>query len=907
MPLVPDFAPNVRQAPPPMPGLPEGISIVVDDPNQGDVHETGENGEVLRIAHPDGSITIATDGKPIIDEERKKRVKWFGNLAEVIEGSELARISDDLLRGIEADNESRADWLEERANGLKLLGLKIELPGIQGAADGAPVEGMSKVRHPLLQEAVLRFQANARAELLPTDGPVKIRNDNNNADLREDQAGNALEKDLNHYLTVTASEYYPDTDRMLLMLGFGGTAFKKVYFCPLRNRPVSESVDAEDLIVNNNATDLRNAKRVTHRVYMQPNVVRRLQILKVYRDVDLSQAKQPSYDAAQQQKKAQQGLKDSMLRPEDRDREIYECYCELDIKGFEHKMHGKETGLEIPYRVTIDVSTKEILSIVRNYDEPEGDADEGDSLPTANICFAKYTFVPGLGFYDIGLLHILGNTTNALTAAWRELLDAGMYACFPGFLVSDEGAKQDTNIFRVPPGGGATIKTGGRAIGDAVMALPYNNQGAPALMSLVEEMSATGMRVGGTSEQQVGEGRADAPVGTTLAMIDQATKVLNSVHKRMHAAQAEEFRLLVRCFKDHPKSFWQRNKKAAYPWDEQAFLQALEDCELTPQADPNTASHAQRVMKIIALKQLSQESPGLYDPIAIDTAAMQAMGWSNPQQFFAPPSAQQKPPPELMKLQAEAQAKSQDSHAKLMMAQAKMDEVKAKSMKIAHEMTQPGEQQHGPTDVDQMKASAALKDADTRAKLAEMKRADIALQDAQAQEDRTSREKIELLEMTKELILHPQEAPIAGAAVGSLNGPEKGLGGAENGGKAPRKPGEKAPKQAKAEETKVKTVTKFHPHATEPVKRKARGLGGAVTADFLPKMPPVIIPETMPDARDDLARVVETFQTTVNKLTQHVKELSEDANAEREIVRDEKGRIVKVKKVRKPRNQSDLS
>jgi hypothetical protein len=299
-----------------------------------------------------------------------------------------------------------------------------------------------------------------------------------------------------------------------------------------------------------------------------------------------------------------QGISPGSFRPEDRDREVYECYCELDIPGFEHKYKGKVSGLEIPYRVTIDVSSKQILSIVRNYDEDE------QELPEARVNFVKYSFVPGLGFYDIGLLQILGNTTNAITAAWRELLDAGMYSNFPGFLMADTGARQNTNIFRVPPGGGALVKTGGLPINQAIMPLPYQPP-SQALMALVDNMAQTGMRLGGTSEQQVGEGRADAPVGTTLAMIDQATKVLNAVHKRMHAAQAEELRLLVRTFRDNPESFWQRNKKPAYDWDQQTFLQAINDYELTPQSDPNTASHTQRVMKVTGLMQLMGTAPEL--------------------------------------------------------------------------------------------------------------------------------------------------------------------------------------------------------------------------------------------------------------------------------------------------------
>ena len=238
------------------------------------------------------------------------------------------------MKGVEGDLKSRQEWIEDRAQGIKLLGLKVEIPGLAGAADGAPVEGMSRVRHPLLLEAVLRFQANARSELLPTDGPVKIREDNNNATDATDELANDLENDLNHYLTSTAREYYPDTDRMLLMLGFGGTAFKKVYFCPLRNRPVSESIDADDLIVNNSATDLYNATRITHRIYMRPSTVKRMQIIGAYRDVDLSNAKQIKLDAAQREKRAQQGISENGSdNPEDRDREIYECLLRTGNQG----------------------------------------------------------------------------------------------------------------------------------------------------------------------------------------------------------------------------------------------------------------------------------------------------------------------------------------------------------------------------------------------------------------------------------------------------------------------------------------------------------------------------------------------------------------------------------------------
>lgn len=722
------------------PGADVEVQVDEDAPN----YETDERGNILKIEHPDGSISVSLDGRPIeeTESEAEKAKDWFRNLVDDIDSGTLYSIAEELVTGVEDDLQSRREWIEDRAQGIKLLGLKLEIPGLQGTPDGAPVEGMSKVRHPLLLESVLRFQANARSELLPVDGPVKVRVDAISNTTQQDFMANALEKDLNHYLTTTASEYYPDTDRMLLMLGFGGTAFKKIYYCPLRQRPVSESVDADDLIVNNMATDIKNAKRVTHRVYMRPSTIKRLQILGVYRDVDLGTPKPIDLDPVQREKDAQQGVTRDAFKPEDRDREIYEVYCELDIKGFEHKYKGKISGLEIPYRVTIDVSTKEILSIVRNYDEDTAE------LPEPRINFVKYTFVPGLGFYDIGLLHILGNTTNAVTAAWREMLDAGMFANFPGFLMADTGARQNTNIFRVPPGGGALVKTGGLPINQAIMPLPYKEPG-PAMMNLVSNMVETGQRVGGTSELQVGEGRADAAVGTTLAMIEQATKVLNSVHKRLHAAQAEEFQLLVRCFREHPESFWERCKKPTTDWNEQILTQALNDCDLVPQADPNTSSHTQRLMKIMALKQLQAASPSMYDPIAIDTAALKAIGWSNPEQFLVPQTAQQQPPPELIQAMAKAQSDQANAQSRTMDAQTKQMEAQTRQMLAQSKM----QKDQADTQLSSVKVGADV------AKV----RNDIQYADREISSkaaDRASKERIQLVDLAQNLAVHPESAPL---------------------------------------------------------------------------------------------------------------------------------------------------
>lgn len=712
----------------------DDMDVVVDDNKPQD--DVDENGNVMQINHEDGSISINIDGSPIrsVEEDLEKKKKWFRNLVEDISENDLQSISSDLLRGIENDKQSRIDYCNDIAEGIKLLGLKLSIPNVEGTGEGAPVEGQSQVRHPLLLEAVLRFQANARSELLPTDGPVKVRVDDVDSDVQEDRIANALEKGLNHYLTTVASEYYPDTDRMLFNLGLSGCCFKKVYFCPIRKRPVSERIESDNLIVNNSATDLKNAKRITHIISMRKSDIKRMQILGVYRDVDLFDAPYRTLTPVEEEKNAQQGVNVITNDLEDNDRVIYECHCELNIPGFEHRFKGKETGLEVPYIVTIDVATREILSIVRNYDRNTED------LPVSRTNFVKYPFVPGLGFYDIGLLHILGNTTNAVTAAWRILLDSGMYANFPGFLMADEGGRQDSNIFRVPPGGAALVRTNGKRLQDAIMPLPYSAQGAPSLMNLVNNVVETGQRVGGTSELPVGEGRADAPVGTTLALIEQATKVLNAVHKRLHAAQAEEFKLLVNCFKEHPECFRLLSKKQTPEWNENNFVQWLDQYEIVPQADPNTSSQTQRLMKVIALKQLQSQNPSMYDPIAIDTAAIRAIGWSNPEQFLAPQSAQANPPPELLQAQAKVQTDMAKANAMTMDAQTRQ--------MIAASKAQFDE---AKLQIEAIKAQGQLqKDMeDTGSKAA----------------DRASKERIQLIDLAQNIAVHPYSAELVAPLV----------------------------------------------------------------------------------------------------------------------------------------------
>lgn len=596
----------------PMPSAPtEGATILIeaDDPERVAVQDGA-----LKIEQADGSVIIKLDGA------QKKTVpptKHYENLANHIDDGKLGSIANQLLTDIDSDIQSRTEWLATRARGIELLGLKIEGPR-SGSDSTAPLEGMSTVRHPLLLEATLRAQATARGELLPADGPVKIANTGPET-ATTDKLAEDLQREFNTYLTTTATEYYPDTDRMLFFTAFGGSGFKKVYNCPLRRRPVSESVDAEDIIVNYTATDMRNAGRITHRILMRQSMVRRLQNNGHYRETPLTQPnEQPSI--VDQAKASAEGMTAQPQQPQDNRYTIYECYTELDLPEFGPKGKSME-GVPLPFVVTLDRDSREVLSVRRNWR-----SNDPECLPRPP--FVKYPYIPGIGFYDLGLVHVLGNTTNALTAAWREMLDAGMFANFPGFLYTDAGGRQLTNQFRVPPGGGMKIQTSGK-IGDAVMPLPYKDV-TPGFMQFVTNLSETAQRLGGTAEAAVGEGKQDVPVGTILAMIEQSTKVQSAVHKRQHQAQSEEFGLLIELFREDPSALWRHTPedKRARTWSDEEALKALATYELSPRSDPNTASHTQRLLKASALYQMGKDDP-FFDQRQLRVQTLQMMGYSN--------------------------------------------------------------------------------------------------------------------------------------------------------------------------------------------------------------------------------------------------------------------------------------
>jgi hypothetical protein len=543
-------------------------------------------------------------------EKSRAPGKHDENLAVGMDPTALALIADELIREIEADDLTRADYLQGLAKAIEMLGIRLEDPRSADNESSAPLEGMSTFRHPLLLQSVIRFQADFVAELLPTDGPVKIRDDTptpptgtpgmDNAppelgDFNSADYADALEKDFNHYLTKTASEYYPDTTRMAFWVGLMGGGFKKVYHCPLRKRPVSESIDINDLIVDHSATDLRNAARVTHRIKMRHSKVRRMIKANVWRNVELGQPL-PRQDPVEQAQSRATGIADSLRStlPADHMHTIYECATEWDVEGEDYR----------PYKITVDKDAKEVLSIYRNW-------TSADKLKLARQEIVKYSYLDALGFYPLGLVHVLGNTIRALTATFREFIDAGMFASFPGFLYSDDVGKQTTNLFRVAPGSGMPIKTGGKPIGEVVAPLPYQQPGA-AFMQFIQHLEESGKALGGEASVPLNEGTSNMPVGTMLAQIEQTLKPIKGVFKGLHRSQAEEFQLLKQRFREDPGALTRYSDKPARQWEEEELLTALDDADLVPMADPSTASHVERVAIAYAMVELAEKAPYLF-------------------------------------------------------------------------------------------------------------------------------------------------------------------------------------------------------------------------------------------------------------------------------------------------------
>lgn len=628
---------------------------------------------------PDGSSIIGGGGLGGMPD---KETGFDENLAHI-----SVDVSD-ILDGIESDIRSRLEMVDSYVKGIDLLGLKIK-----DRSGSQQRKNVSTINHPALLEAIVKFQSAARAEMLPSGGPCKVEVVGEETEQLNELA-QKLEEDLNYYLTTVATEYYPDTDRGLFRLGFGGTIFKKVYNCPLRQRPVSECVYLPDLIVSEEATDLQNAIRVTHQIMMAPNDVKRMKASGVWLDTSLTMPS-VAVDPVGQKVASVEGTNKVAVRPKDMQHTIYECYCELELQ----KEEGAPEGLPLPYRVTIDKDSRVVVDIRRAW-------KEGDKQFKKNLPFVMFGLIPGMGFLNYGFLHLLGNQTKALTAIWRLLIDAGMFACFPGG-VKVKGTRQTTNEINPGPGEWPEIDTGPMDdIRKALMPLPYRDPSS-VLLQLAEVINQDAMRMGSAAEMEVGEGRTNVPVGTMMAMIEQQTQVMAAVHKRLHSSQAQEFMKLKELFAENPEALTKFNPQPGKQWKAEEFTTLA----LVPASDPNIPAQVHRIMQSTALGALADKYPQYFKGLDVLKRILKTIGIGDADAI----------------LNENPQQQAQDPKAMAMLADTKLKEAK---------LTQEGATQQRQAATDLVEAHVRMNELEEESK--------------QREADRQSREKVALIRFKQE-------------------------------------------------------------------------------------------------------------------------------------------------------------
>ena len=449
------------------------------------------------------------------EEEIQADIPFDANLVEYLDDSILGSLSNKLINSVENDKESRKEWEKTYTDGLKYLGMRFDEQRSQ------PFEGSSGVIHPILSEAVTQFQAQAYKELLPAQGPIKTQVIGQRDMNKEMQAERVCEF-MNYYIMNEMPEYDPDLDQLLFYLPLSGSAFKKVYYDAAKNRPVSKFIPAEDLLVPYNATDLLSAERVTHVVSMSNNEVRKMQLSGFYADIDLNDSEQIIRDNIDKEIDKIQGVEPNYS--DDEQRKLYEIHTVEDIEGFEDVDEmGETTGLKLPYIITVDDSTQEILSIRRNYN-PE------DPLRNKINYFVQYKFLPGLGFYGLGLSHMIGGLSKASTSILRQLIDAGTLSNLPagfkarGIRIRDEASP-------LQPGEVRDVDAPGGALRDSLMPLPYKEPSS-VLFNLLGLLVDSGKRFAAIADMNIGDANAAMPVGTTVALLEKGTKVMSAIHKR---------------------------------------------------------------------------------------------------------------------------------------------------------------------------------------------------------------------------------------------------------------------------------------------------------------------------------------------------------------------------------------
>jgi len=548
--------------------------------------------EVMQQADGSALIQALMGGEPDGIEVEAEQYDHMANLAEVIDEAVLGEISSELRGLYEEDTESREEWEEGYTKGLDLLGIKYQ-------ERTQPFEGASGVTHPLIAESVTQFQAQAYKELLPAGGPVKTQVLGSKTMEKESQASR-VKNFMNYQVTEVMEEFDPDTDQMLFYLPLSGSTFKKVYFDPTKARAVSAFVPAEDLVVPYSATDLATAPRVTHVLRMDGNQVRKMQFAGMYRDVEVSaddDADDPVRDKVDEIEGVSRGYTDEIHT-------ILEMHVDLDLEGFEDTgPDGQPTGIKLPYIVTIDHGSGEILAITRNYDAQ-------DQLKTKRQYFVHYKFLPGLGFYGFGLIHMIGGLGRAATSILRQLIDAGTLANLPsGFKARGIRIRNDDEP--LSPGEFRDIDAPGGDIRNSIIPLPFKEPSG-TLAQLLASLIEGGRRFVSIADQQIGESQSgDMPVGTTVALLERGMKVMSAIHKRLHYSQKTEFRLLARIFAE--------NLPPIYPYEVAGAPSEIKAqdfdgrVDVIPVSDPNIFSMAQRVTLAQTQLQLAQSNPGIHN------------------------------------------------------------------------------------------------------------------------------------------------------------------------------------------------------------------------------------------------------------------------------------------------------
>ena len=572
-----------------------------------------DQGETEITPLDDGGVEINFEPGAFSQEQGESH---FDNLAELLPEETLNPLGSELAQNYQEYKASRKDWETSYAKGLDLLGFKYETPA-------QPFQGASGATHPVLSEAVTQFQALAYKELLPADGPVRTRVIGAQTPQKNDQA-NRVKEFMNYQLMDVMKEYEPEFDQMLFYLPLSGSAFKKVYYDDLLGRTVSKFVPADDLIVPYNATSLEDAEAVIHRIKISENDLRKQQVAGFYRDIELPRP----FNQETEVEKKERMLEGTKRTFNEDIHTLLEFHVNLDLEGFEDRgPDGQETGIKLPYIVTVEEGSREILSIRRNYEIAD---PKKQKIPY----FVHFKFLPGLGFYGFGLIHMIGVLSRTATTALRSLLDAGTLSNLPaGFKMRGIRIRDDAQS--IQPGEFRDVDAPGGNIRDSFMTLPFKEPSA-TLLQLMGVVVSAGQRFASIADLQVGEGNQQAAVGTTVALLERGSRTMSAIHKRIYAALKNEFKLMTRVFKLYLPN--------EYPYDVVGGQRMIKQTDfddkidIIPVADPNIFSQAQRISIAQTELQLASSNPQLHNLYAAYRNMYEALGVKNIDAVLRPPA-----------------------------------------------------------------------------------------------------------------------------------------------------------------------------------------------------------------------------------------------------------------------------